>query len=759
MKLCGIFLSTVAATVMAVVGIAQAQIVSIPIPGSPLTLSVMANPQPLQELKNNPAATAHNLGDDGSVGVSLPFTFPFYNQNFTNSTMYSNGAVQFGASQAAANNSFCCAGLQLSRTMGAQYNHSIMPLWTDLIGAEGNNHYTLGTANSMTYGWYGVKQYGTNNRSSFELKVDSTGGIDMRWAGALVTAHPVTIGTIGNAAQGEFTQNYFSTTGINIPGLAQLSTGILTSENIYSNSYAINQALSLSGVQIHGYNYGYTVNFGPGWYGCTATNQDGSCSWYMNVNPSASVSAKVTDSNNAVIRTDTRNYSGANSTNDYSFSVNLASPRAVETLGNFSFGGTVNGNASVTNKWSNWKYSVTDACATDPLSSPGCDGYAAAYLAQQCTANVLYDSACPGYAAAFFTQQCAATALYNPACPGYAAAYQAQQCSLSPLYSSNCPGYAVAYKTQQCSLDALYASDCPGYAQAYKTRQCSLNPLYASDCPGYQQAYLNAQCIQDSLYSRQCEGYNTAYAVKYLTPLNSSVTTAVNSSLSTTAVTQARDVAARINTDGSVSTTPQLISDSTVNSVLTSRPDTTSASSPTSVLRPANNAPGSVNPVGNLQPGGGGAPAPAANQMAQRQEERKSEEKKTDNAVAAVEKEVGSKSDNKSDSKSDNKSGGGRPENREKVREAMTARAKELASDMSRAATLEAQTANQAVVLGLIGYVPGFSAYQNSQVPDSLGQAVARQYGRAAVDNRGAQRGLSVANDRLHQRMVESQYK
>jgi hypothetical protein len=138
---------------------------------------------------------------------------------------------------------------------------------------------------------------------------------------------------------------------------------------------------------------------------------------------------------------------------------------------------------------------------------------------------------------------------------------------------------------------------------------------------------------------------------------------------------------------------------------------------------------------------------------------KKSEEKTTEGAVAAVEKEAGGKSDSKSDNKPDNKSSGGRTENREKVREAMTARAKELASDMSRAATLEAQTANQAVVLGLISFVPGFSAYQASQVPDSLGQAVARQYGRPAIDNRGAQRGLSVANDRLHQEMVNQQYK
>jgi hypothetical protein len=156
-----------------------------------------------------------------------------------------------------------------------------------------------------------------------------------------------------------------------------------------------------------------------------------------------------------------------------------------------------------------------------------------------------------------------------------------------------------------------------------------------------------------------------------------------------------------------------------------------------------------------MQPGAPqAAPPPANNQMPQRQEERKIEERKTEGAVAAVEKEAGGKPDNKTDNKDV-----GKPENREKVREAMVAKAKEIATDMSRATTIEAQTVNQAVVLGLISYVPGFSAYQNSNVPDTLGQAVARQYSRPNVDNRDAQRRMSQASDTSYRQMVESQYK
>ena len=92
------------------------------------------------------------------------------------------------------------------------------------------------------------------------------------------------------------------------------------------------------------------------------------------------------------------------------------------------------------------------------------------------------------------------------------------------------------------------------------------------------------------------------------------------------------------------------------------------------------------------------------------------------------------------------------------ARSAATEKAKELAKDISRAATMEAQTATQGLLVGLIGYVPGFSAYQNSLVPDALGASVAKQYYKATVDNRSAQRQLSGANETRWKQIVDSQY-
>ena len=72
---------------------------------------------------------------------------------------------------------------------------------------------------------------------------------------------------------------------------------------------------------------------------------------------------------------------------------------------------------------------------------------------------------------------------------------------------------------------------------------------------------------------------------------------------------------------------------------------------------------------------------------------------------------------------------------------------------------MEAQTATQGLVVGLMGYVPGFSAYQNAVIPDALAAQVARQYHKPTVDNRSAQRQLSGSNEYRWKEMVDSQYR
>ena len=62
-----------------------------------------------------------------------------------------------------------------------------------------------------------------------------------------------------------------------------------------------------------------------------------------------------------------------------------------------------------------------------------------------------------------------------------------------------------------CSTDPLANAQCPGYAAAYLTQQCSANPLYDQSCPGYAQALFTQQCNANQLSNPSCPGYAAAY--------------------------------------------------------------------------------------------------------------------------------------------------------------------------------------------------------------------------------------------------------
>jgi len=591
------------------ISVAQAQMVTIPIPGSPLSLNVMANPQPLQNINNNPAATAYQLWDDGWANVPLGFTFPFFDQSFTNSTMYSNGTVQFGSPVTGfpSNNTFCCNGITIDRNTSSAYNYSILMMQDDLYGSTGTNHYSLGTSNTMTYGWYNVERLGMpQNKTSFELKIDNTGNIDMRWTGALISYNSPAIGVIGDASKGEFAvlqQGGLSSNTFSIPGLTQWTTG---------------------------------------------------------------------------------------QTPDI----------------------------------------IIDPCTTNPLYSPTCSGYEAAYTQQQCTSNPLYSTTCSGYQAAYTTQQCSA----------------------NPLYSTTCSGYAAAYTEQQCSVNALYATTCPGYAAAYLQQQCVANPLYSTTCDGYEQAYLNARCIIDSLYSNRCEGYATAYAIKYLVPNIDS--TAVNASLSNTAATRANDpvntivatntASTTISNDGTVSTGVSATGDTNIDKAITTKASTTNAT-PTAVQL---------------------APPPAAPQQQMAQNEPKGGNKQEDKKDDAPKGSGGGSSSQNTDTAKASSDKPAAPTARQALQERREAAAKaeavekgkDLANEMGKASDLEAQKAVQNVVIQAMGFTPGFDAYSRQLIVQQQFYKPYQVYGnQKTIDNRANLRMFS-GTDRLHNDMVESQY-
>lgn len=371
---------------------------------------------------------------------------------------------------------------------------------------------------------------------------------------------------------------------------------------------------------------------------------------------------------------------------------------------------------------------ITDQCAINPLWSTTCPGYAQAYFDQQCSYNPLYNSQCSGYAQAYFNQQCSINPLYDTACPGYATAYYNYQCSVSPLYHTGCPGYATAYFDQQCSLNPLYNLTCPGYADAYYVQQCTVDPLYDTGCTGYDQAYFDQQCTLDALYNSQCPGYSEAYALKYVV-----VSTPV---ADTTDTTEPETV---VIAQAAVAETKETAA---VAAVTEPAPATAVSASPAAATAPVSLV---------------SAPAPA-----------------TSTAAPAAEK----KAEAKTETRTETASTGGASETKNKpttTRQALAQRRLEAAreqaakstqanpgavtSQMDTAASMEQQAELQNVVIGAMGFVAGFDAYGRVNLQDAAGYKPFEIYrGQRNVDS-AASRGLLGRSDRIHQDMVDSQYK
>ena len=596
-------------------------IVGVPIPGSGLTINVATGSAalPLQNINQVPGATNVRLGDDSGINVPLGFTFPYWGQNFTNSWMYSNGIVSF--SNGNIPGAGCCGGQRLSDLAASRnttYNYMIAPLWTDLIDTTGQSTWVLKNSTSATYGWYNTREYGTNNQSSFEVNINSSGGVAVKYGGSFVsTNHMVTAGMTGNLANGEYFQYYYGN-GFNIPTSNPVSWG---------------------------------------------------------------------------------------------------------TAGTY------------------------DQCLVNPLSSPTCPGYQAAYTSQQCTISALWDPTCPGYATAYFTQQCSLDPLYNSQCPGYANAYLTQQCSINPLYSTSCSGYQQAYHDRQCSLNTLAYTDCPGYAAAYLQQQCNANPLYSTTCSGYAEAYKSQQCSLNGLYDRTCPNYSTAYATKMLLEQQSSTTTTTTTTTTTESTTATTTPST--SSDGTVAVA--VVKDSNVNNVITTTATSASPAQAATATVPLVQAPAATE-----------TKALAAVAVETKQE--KTEEKKTNEPSPSNNTTTTTAQGNtSSNDKSSNEPRTARQELQEKREAAAKAKAvetgKNLANEMGKSASMEKQVEVQNVVIQAMGYSPAFEAYK-FRMPDVPGYKPFTVYAnQKTVDNRRVGNALFGPTDRLHSELVESQYK
>jgi hypothetical protein len=162
-----------------------------------------------------------------------------------------------------------------------------------------------------------------------------------------------------------------------------------------NQAFAVNTALENAGVgaMVHGFNYGFNYRVGESWSGCTATNQDGSCSWYMNIPASAKAVVSLTNSSNKLLYDKSYSFTGDGTSGSISEKFLLPTSLNQSLLGTGRIQGSAQGNnSSIEGAWATMIY-TPDPCTNNPLYSPDCKGYLTAITKQISTSTSSVSSA------------------------------------------------------------------------------------------------------------------------------------------------------------------------------------------------------------------------------------------------------------------------------------------------------------------------------------------------------------------------------
>jgi hypothetical protein len=357
--------------------------------------------------------------------------------------------------------------------------------------------------------------------------------------------------------------------------------------------------------------------------------------------------------------------------------------------------------------------STLNTCSSDPLSNNLCPGYTAATAS--CSANQLNATYCPSYQSTMNT--CSVNPLSNSLCPGYASA--TSSCNTNPLYAGYCSGYQTALNT--CSVNPLTNTMCPTYQETSST--CSANPLYANYCPGYQFAY---DCSQDGLYSKQCPNYSEAYAKKNILNIGSTTTVTTTTTTSTIVLAQASDPIAQA---------APLVSDPVVNNVVTTKSTaTTSDASPAAVVKLT-------------------SPSNTTATTVSTQEAAKDIKKTDNNTTTATATKDGIRPERPTTTREQIAE-----QRREAAKKEAVQKGKDLANEMGKMADMQAQMDVQNVVIGAMGFSPGFDNYSRFMLPDGQAYRPFTIYNNQRNVDSPSGRGLFGSSDNVHQQMVDSQY-
>jgi hypothetical protein len=270
-----------------------------------------------------------------------------------------------------ANVSLTGAAGNVLESFSYDYNQNI-PVMASFTGTQFfNNRYTTSQASNLTVSFTGKDQNWWAGYYGPRVHVDDVSLLYTIDPCKLNPAYSSTCSGFGNI--------------VNSNNLLDSTKG----GSYLDQAFAINTALQSAGVgaMVHGFNYGFNWRVGQGFSGCTAWNQDGSCSWTMNLPAYANASVSLTNSSNQIIEQKNYSFSGEGTSGSVSDKYLLPSSMNQSLLGMGRITGSASGtNSSIEGAWATMIYTA-DPCIANPLYSSNCKGYAFAMAKQLSASN------------------------------------------------------------------------------------------------------------------------------------------------------------------------------------------------------------------------------------------------------------------------------------------------------------------------------------------------------------------------------------
>ena len=217
--------------------------------------------QDLIDLTSQSGTTNLAASDDGvSSAFNIGFTFDFYGQAFTQARMATNGCLHFKTSGAYCND-------YTPDPLTGQHTYTLYPFWTDLIRDNGSKVLAKSFSDKTVFGWYNLREYNRNGSdNSIEVILWTNDTFDFRYGALDIINHDVLIGEIG-AGTSEIYQYLFhdecSTGTTNV-------TGTCTSTN-WNNSSS--NTLLENGGSLYGLGSGNAID-------CSNVLNNSSCVGY-----------------------------------------------------------------------------------------------------------------------------------------------------------------------------------------------------------------------------------------------------------------------------------------------------------------------------------------------------------------------------------------------------------------------------------------------------------------------------------------------